>query len=576
MTQSNTTRRIVFAGDGTANPLTVNMPVYDSSDLLVTEEIAEVDTVMALGVDYTVVVVAGISATITPLAVIASGTNWFVVRRLPNTQDTDLVSQTTFPAESIETRFDKLTLQVLDLLEQVDRAVKLPMGTDDVTVGDAIPDLTARLSKFFQWDANGNITAVDIDTTTTLAASIFGQFIMAALDADEALALLNIYISTLATRPAAPASGSVHFGTDTFTWTFYDGSWNASVAAVEINTDNLLANGACQVNQRAGPFDSTATYPNVDGNYMLDQIVMLCDGADIIDVTQEMSDVPAGFASAIKAVVQNTGGKFGYLLPMTQAQCAAILGGSEKASLSFYAKSTQLTTVRAALISWNNTEALFTRDWISAWNAGGSNPTAIANWTLENTPANITIDANWTRYTISDIDIDTANTTNVALFVWYNETTASASDDLFLTGFKVNAGDTVAPFDQRTFASELLEAQRFFRKSQDYGTEPGQNKGENGVIQYFQEAGSSALGSGVDVRFPIPMFKIPTVTLESPSDTSARWWNITDAAQSGGAGPANATSLNIGTSGFFANDPKTVKDTVGDKIGIHYRAEAIL
>jgi hypothetical protein len=332
-------------------------------------------------------------------------------------------------------------------------------------------------------------------------------------------------------------------------------------------------NGACEVNQRVGPFDSTATYPNNDNTYTLDQIKLLAFANNLADITQELTDVPAGFSAAWKATVQ-AGGRFGPFFPLTNAQCAPLLGGTKKASLSFWAKSNNLTTIRAGLMAWDLTKDAPASDPISAFNGAGVNPTLVANWTFENTPSNITISSTWTQFVIQNIAIDTANAVNLGLFIWIDSTTAAPGDTLLITGVKINEGTTATPFDHRSFENELIECQRFYRHSHPYGTEPGQGKGIPGCLQYAQEAGAGALGSGIMVSFPIPMFKIPTVTMVNPVSANSRFRNITDTTDVAGTG--NGEAQNIGNSGFLVFDTKNARDTNVDICGIHYRAEAII
>ena len=63
---------------------------------------------------------------------VKAGNKIIIYRSTPNTQDIDLIQHGTLDAETLESGYDKLTLQVQEVAEKVDRAVKLPIGSNDI------------------------------------------------------------------------------------------------------------------------------------------------------------------------------------------------------------------------------------------------------------------------------------------------------------------------------------------------------------------------------------------------------------------------------------------------------------
>jgi hypothetical protein len=226
------------------------------------------------------------------------------------------------------------------------------------------------------------------------------------------------------------------------------------------------------------------------------------------------------------------------------------------------------------LLNWTDAPDNLLRDPVNVWNAGGADLTLTGSWTLESPETNKTITTSWARYSFTDIDVDAVNGANVGLMVWYNRKDAIAADELFLTGFQINPGSELAPYIHETFAAELQECQQFFTKSFDYSQEPGENKGNLGAVVYRQDTHSASRGESIDVRFPVAMFKTPTITFGSIGEATTEFWNIQLAqAVIGGAA---AQAENIGTQGFSCRDPKSAKDVAHQPCGIQFWAEAVL
>jgi len=258
---------------------------------------------------------------------------------------------------------------------------------------------------------------------------------------------------------------------------------------------NRLINGNFSVAQRGSSFSGGTS--NADDTYTLDRWYVLSEGNDTIDVSRS-SEAPTGSRYSILLDVETTGQKFGIAQIIEGVNCAGLIGST--ATLSFKAKvsNARIDTVKAAIVSWSGAENNVTSDIISAWNADGTTPTLIANATFENTPADLGVTTSWATYSLT-ADIDTASTTNVIVFIWSDDATNPiAGDFLYLTDVQLEIGDTVTPFEHRSYGLEEAMCARYFQfvsaNTRDY-------------------AGGSGRIAASSVNFRARMRVIPTITL---------------------------------------------------------------
>ena len=576
MTTTNPIATHSHVGDGTANAYAVQMAILADTDIIVYSVViaTEVATTLTLNVDYTLTRSTTFFL-ITPTASIAATVKWVIVRALPATQTLNLVDQNAFPPEAVEDEFDRLQHQINDLRAILDRCLKAPI-TDPAGLVYDIGRAVDRASKTAAYDASGNLTAVDVDgDTATLTASAFGQTVMDAASADAALNLHGLYRGTTASRPATPGygEGSIHFASDDLIVSYYtSGAWQ-SVSGAVTGTRNLLPNGEFLVNQQVGPYTAASTPQlNSNGYYCFDQMVLLSDGNDIVDVSDETTDIPAGFSHACKMVVQTASKKFGLMLPLSNEESAVLLGGGTGvASLSFYAKSTQLTALRAEIWTWSGTVDAFTRASVGVWQASGTTPDPAANWVAENTSASHTISSTWTRFSASNIAIDSLSAANVALVILYPNTDASISDDLFVTGCQINEGATVAPFDHHSPAATLVDCLPYYQKSFNSTVRPVQNVGSSaGALYQARQTSTGSAYGGIHHYSAVPFHSTPSVTAYNPQSANTKWYAVGDGSDAGTSSIAAA-----GTSGFFI-DMGSIAATASELFEIHWSAEAWL
>lgn len=215
-----------------------------------------------------------------------------------------------------------------------------------------------------------------------------------------------------------------------------------------------IMNGDFQVSQRATTFVSGA---NNDDVYTLDRWNLISDGNDVFDVSQEATEVPDGAAYSIKLDVETA--KRGGIVQFLENKDAKKFKG-KSVSVSFSVKSANIAALRCAVLSWGSTADAVTSDVVGTWAA---TPTWAANWTAENTPADLTVTSDWTTVKVENIAIDSATVNNLALVIWTpNEETIG--DIVYITNVQMNEGAVALPFQPKSFEEELRACQRYYER----------------------------------------------------------------------------------------------------------------
>jgi hypothetical protein len=288
---------------------------------------------------------------------------------------------------------------------------------------------------------------------------------------------------------------------------------------------NLLINGEFNIAQRGTSFDSTTTPKNDDATYLLDRWILLSGANDVADVSQA-TDAPQGSVYAQKAVVQTVNEKFGFLQIIENANCQNIIG--DVASLSFQAKTgaNAIRNIRAAILSWSGTKDTVTSDVVSAWNAEGTDPTLVTDWTYENIAFDIPLTSSYQTFAVPNISIDTANTKNVAVFIWVDDTNAAVGDELFLGQVQLEKGSAVSDYEHRQIGEELILSQRYFWPMDNTNGAP------IGVAA-LQSTTESFFG----IFYPIEMRVAPIASFTNPYTAS---WRV-------GGGSVTLSTVTTGT-----------------------------
>lgn len=268
-----------------------------------------------------------------------------------------------------------------------------------------------------------------------------------------------------------------------------------------VTKPNIVINGDGIVSQR-----TIGTAIN-DDTYAWDRWVVLSDGNGVVTPTQETSDVPTGARAAMKLTVAVANKKFGLLQIVEGKNCKQVI--DDVASLSLAAKASGIANLRIAILSWDGTEDAVTSDVVSTWNAAGTDPTLVANWTYENTPANLTLSGSWaSTFTAENISIDTTSTKQVAVFIWIDDTDAAVSDTLFISDVALEHSGVITGFERRDIVEEYAMCRRYYQ---------AYNNNYFGLTNYGNLIGSNGHSTPLDVE----MRAAPTATTSNITYTNS-------------------------------------------------------
>lgn len=280
---------------------------------------------------------------------------------------------------------------------------------------------------------------------------------------------------------------------------------------------NFLINGSFRIGQRATTFNATTSPLNSDDEYLLDRWILLSDGNDIVDVSQSTTVIPDGAKASIKLEVETANKQFGILQVIENKDAMAFAG--EKASLSFQARMAAADdnthSLKAIVLAWDGAADTVTSDVVNAWLA---TPTYVANWTGENVPASNTLTTAWQAFTIDNISIDTASMANLAVFIFCDQTDGVVDDAIYITGVKLEVGESATDFVARHFEAELALCQRYYEKSYNSDVLPGTAVNEN-IGESIQVGHTAAIGP-VTATFKVSKRLAPTFTIYDSAGTS--------------------------------------------------------
>jgi hypothetical protein len=202
-TVSSTDNKIIYVGDDTTTIFPYNFKIFDDTDLVVTLQVIATgaETTQTITTDYTVSGAGEASGgNVTMITAPEDTENLIIKRVLPLTQGTDLVDNTAFSLEVLETGFDKLVMMIQELDERVSRSILSDIGgTTDYT----FPTPSAGLALKWNPAEDGLINSTyDPDTLADEAAAS-----AAAAAASEAT-VANLSASATASAAAAAASAA--------------------------------------------------------------------------------------------------------------------------------------------------------------------------------------------------------------------------------------------------------------------------------------------------------------------------------------------------------------------------------
>ena len=199
---------------------------------------------------------------------------------------------------------------------------------------------------------------------------------------------------------------------------------------------NDIINGGLVVNQE------NQTAPADDAYTIGDLFLHVGEGTPVMSLE---TDGPQGTRPWQKMVLDaNDQGGLVYFMSNDDVQ-DYIANGKLSFGIQLKTTAATISNARIGILKWVGTADAVTSDVVGTWASDGTNPTLATSWSYENTPANIGLTTSFARHTVEDVTVD-SNTKNIAIFVWTDDGTITASDVIGFSEWQCNPGATVHAF----------------------------------------------------------------------------------------------------------------------------------
>ncbi len=137
MTVSSQTNKVIYIGNGAAKEFAIPFSFLEQVHIKVRQKLDDIQTERT---DWEIR-----AGNLVFQTAPETGAEIAVIREVPLTQETDYRENEILPAETLERDFDKLTMQVQQLKEQIDRAVTVDVF-DDTQAASLIPSIRQAVS----------------------------------------------------------------------------------------------------------------------------------------------------------------------------------------------------------------------------------------------------------------------------------------------------------------------------------------------------------------------------------------------------------------------------------------------
>lgn len=235
-----TTHEIAYLCDGSTTSYTFPFLVFEDDDVVVTKNNGGANTTLVLNTDYTVTrtVSSGASAgsiTLDSGSECGSGYTLTMTRNVDATQSTDYQNGTLLNQDSIESNLDRAMILHQQQQEELERAIKFPVGT---TSSAELSDATTRANTRIGFDNDGDLTLTTSNTT-----DYTGEIVetLASLQAVDTSALLNKTPAIMQFRATAGDGGGGMFYLDTADLSATLVVSTATSTAVDSGTETVTA-----------------------------------------------------------------------------------------------------------------------------------------------------------------------------------------------------------------------------------------------------------------------------------------------------------------------------------------------
>jgi len=220
---------------------------------------------------------------------------------------------------------------------------------------------------------------------------------------------------------------------------------DATVTPAKLTSDtrsyfnrNDIINGGYLVNQEN---NTSAT----DDAYSIGDLFLYV-GENSSTTSLQTSGGPQGDRNFARINVDNANAQAGWVYFLESKDCQDYIANGAL-SFGIQAKTTSgaIDTIRIGILKWTGTADSITSDVVGTWASDGTDPTLATNWSYENTPSDLNLTTSWQRFTVENVTVD-SDTKNIAIFIWTDDGTITANDQLDVTEWQLNPGATVHDF----------------------------------------------------------------------------------------------------------------------------------
>ena len=358
---------------------------------------------------------------------------------------------------------------------------------------------------------------------------------------------------------------------------------NFAFSAAGVNTGgftmrNKIINGAMVIDQRNGG----ASVSPVDTAYTLDRWQVKQNAGVKFSVQQNAGSVtpPDGYknyigCTSLSAYSVGASDIYSFRQCIEGYNVVDLAWGTASAAavtLSFWVRSSLTGIFGASIFNYNGTRSYPFSYTISSANTWEQKTITIAGdtsgtWGTDNTTG-----------TFVSFSLGSGSSRSGTAGSWVGSYVTSVTGatsvvgtngaTFYITGVQLEKGTSATPFEYRNYQQELAMCQRYYCKTFDIGTAPGNNVSTAGAFMLGNSA--SNYEPSVTWRFPVEMRTAPSITLYNPETGTAGQWSA-----GGGSTSSNARSLFIGSSSAVLDNTDV---TLGGSNGwrIHAAASAEL
>ena len=220
---------------------------------------------------------------------------------------------------------------------------------------------------------------------------------------------------------------------------------------------NDIINGGYLINQEN---NTSAT----DDSYSIGDLFLYV-GENSSTTSLQTSGGPQGDRNFARINVDNANAQAGWVYFLTNDDCQDYIANGAL-SFGIKAKTTSgaIDTIRIGILKWTGTADSVTSDVVGTWASDGTDPTLATNWSYENTPSDLNLTTSWQRFTVENVTVD-SDTNNIAIFIWIDDGTITANDQLDVTEWQLNPGATVNDFSSGSKTEELKKVEYFLERN---------------------------------------------------------------------------------------------------------------